>query len=160
MGTFLFPPTAFVSSFFFPAAFFMFSFFALFFDSMVGPDGSVSSALTWSPSWPWIRVSFLRSRGKSSTKLRMEVTGPPEPPPGLSGPKSLPDFSGPLDSVMLTDLIFSAFSLTILLGMLEVDWEPEYFSPVAFFLSRLLCPLAGRREAGREFLEARDVLWV
>ena len=55
-------------------------------------------------------LSFLSSCWKSPTKLRMLVTGP------RSG-----DLSFSVVTVRLTALIFSWFSLTFLLGMLEVD---------------------------------------
>ena len=62
-------------------------------------------------------------------------------------------------------LALSAFSLVTRLGMLEVDWEPEYLSPAppaAFLRSRLLCPLAASlaalRDTGKELRHETDCL--
>ena len=62
-------------------------------------------------------------------------------------------------------LALSAFSLVTRLGMLEVDWEPEYLSPAppaALRRSRLLCPLAASlaklRDTGKELRHETDCL--
>ena len=76
----------------------------------------------------------------------------------MTGPKLSSPF--PSDDVTLSSeilriaWIFSAFSFTTRRGMLDVDWDPEYFcNPEAFFLSRLLWLLADVNvpETGSEF---------